>query len=193
MKHLLRLYPADWRARYEGEVSTLLDELPGDREMAVDLFRGAVSEWGRAIWRRLPEAPAAAGGPPAYLGPVHRHPTTLALIALLVVVPTSTFVVLSFVAYQIGVPSLQAILEPALQALTVSRWVDLFLLLAPLIALVLAIAPLVGIGLSRADGELRVTFGFQARTLNLVVIGVCLVVGGLLAGHIILETLLEAS
>ena len=192
MKRLLKLYPAVWRGRYEAEVADLLDELPADRRIAIDLFRGAVTERGRAFWRRLPEAPVTAGGPPMYFGPVHRHPTALAVIALLLVAPTSTFVLLSFAAYELGVSGLQPMLEPALQALTVSRWVDLFLLAAPFAAFVLALAPLIGIGLSRADGELRVTFGFQARTLNLVVIGLCLVVGGLLAGHIILETLLEA-
>lgn len=192
MKRLLKLYPAVWRGRYEAEVADLLDELPTDRRIAIDLFRGAVIERGRAFWRRLPEAPVAAGGPPIYFGPVHRHPTAVAVIALLLVAPTSTFVLLSFAAYELGVPGLQAIVEPALQTLTLSPWVDLFLLTAPFLAFIVALAPLIGIGLSRADGELRVTFGFQARTLNLVVIALCIVVGGFLAGHIILETLLEA-
>ncbi len=109
MKRLLKLYPAVWRGRYEAEVADLLDELPADRRIAIDLFRGAVTERGRAFWRRLPEAPVAAGGPPLYFGPVHRHPTALAVIALLLVAPTSTFVLLSFAAYELGVSGLQAI------------------------------------------------------------------------------------
>lgn len=192
MKRLLRLYPPVWRARYEGEMAALLDELPTDRRMAVDLFRGAMTERARAAWRRIPEEPITAGGPPI-LRPLQRHPTSMAVAALVVVAPTATFVFLSFIAYQLGVPGLQAMLEPALQALTLSRWVDLFLLAAPFIAFIVALAPLIGIGLSRAGGELRVTFSIRARALNVAVVALCVLVGGFLAGHILLESLLEAS
>ena len=193
MKRLLRLYPPSWRARYEAEMAILLDELPPDRGMAVDLFRGAIDERVRSAWRRLPEAPVTADGPSAQFRPFHRHPTMLALIALLLVAPTATFVLLSFLSYELGLSGLRAVVEPALLALNEStRLLNLALLAAPFLAFVVALAPLVGIGLSRATAELRVTLSFRARAINLVVIALCVIVGGLLAGHIVLETLLEA-
>ena len=193
MRRLLRLYPPAWRARYEGEVAVLLDDLAPDRHMALDLFRGAVREWAHTAWRRIPEAPVPVGGPPAFFRPLERHPTTLAVIALVVVAPTATFVFLSVLAYELGVSGLRAIIDPAIRALSASRVVDLFLVFAPFIGFVVALAPLVGIGLSRSGAELRLTFGFRARTLNLVVIVLCLVVAAILAGHIISESLLEAG
>jgi hypothetical protein len=193
MKRLLRLYPPAWRARYEAEMVTLLDELPPDRRMAVDLFRGAFDERILSAWRRLPEAPVTADGPPSEFRPFHRHPTTLAVIALLLVAPTATFVLLSFLAYELGLSGLRAVVEPALLALNEStRLLNLALLAAPFVAFLVALAPLVGIGLSRAAEELRLTLSFRARTVNLVVIGLCVIVSGILAGHIVLETLLEA-
>ena len=194
MKRLLRLYPASWRARYEMEMLTLLDELPGDRSMAVDLFRGALDERARAAWRRIPEAPLPAGGPPTFFRPFHRHPTTLAFIALLLVAPTATFVILSFLTYELGLTALRTLVEPALLALNEStRLLNLALLTAPFLAFVVALAPLVGIGVSRARSELRLTLSFRARAVNIAVIVLCVIVGGILAGHIVLETLLEAS
>ncbi|HEY7737624.1 MAG TPA: hypothetical protein VIC63_01135 [Candidatus Limnocylindria bacterium] len=194
MKWLLRLYPPSWRARYETEMATLIDELPPDRRMALDLFRGAFDERLRAAWRRIPEAPLTVGGPPASFRPFHRHPTTLALVALALVAPTATFVILSFLTYELGLTALRTIVEPALISLNEStRLLNLALLAAPFLAFVVALAPLVGIGLSRASTELRLTLSFHARTANLVVIALCMVVGGILAGHIALETLLEAT
>lgn len=190
MKRLLRLYPSAWRERYEAEVSDLLAELPADRTVAIDLFRGALVEQARAQWRRIPES-VPAGGPSMLTHPLQRHPTTLAVVAILLVAPTSIFIFLSLLAYEIGVPGLATVVEPALEALTVSRLVDLFLVMSPFVAFLVALAPLVGIGLSRAEGELRVTFAFRARALNLLVLALCVIVGGLLAGHIVTEFLLE--
>ena len=193
MKALLWLYPPGWRARYHREVATLLEELPADQHVAVDLFRGAIGEWARTALRRIPESPLPAGGPPTFFRPFDRHPATLAVVGFILVAPTATFAVLSVLAYQLGFVGLRATIEPALQALAASRVVDLFLLLAPLIGLVVALAPLVGIGLSRAGAEVRLTLAFHARALNLVVIVVCVAVGGLLAGHIVIESLLKAA
>jgi hypothetical protein len=192
VRRLLRLYPAAWRDRYERELAELLDELPADGGVAVDLIRGAIGERARAVWRLIPEAPMPAGGSPMLYRPLHRHPTALALVALLVILPTMTFVFLSLLAYELGVSGLIVIVEPALSTLNRSPLVDFFLLVAPFLAFVVAVTPLFGIGVFRTDGELRLTFGFRARALNLVVIGLCVVVGGLLAGHILIELLAEA-
>ncbi|MGH2488573.1 MAG: hypothetical protein ACRDFR_03015 [Candidatus Limnocylindria bacterium] len=187
MKRLLRLYPAAWRARYDGELAALLDELPANRGMAVDLVHGALREHARAAWRRIPEAPIPAGGPPMFYAPMHRRPTMAAVVALVLVAPTTIFVALSLVAYELGLSELAALLEPALLTLTAAPVVDGFFLIAPIIALVVAAAPLTGIGLARADRELRLTLALGIRAPNLSAIGVCLVVGALLAWHLLVE------
>jgi hypothetical protein len=42
VKPLLRLYPRSWRARYGREMETLVDEMPSDLGVALDLLIGAV-------------------------------------------------------------------------------------------------------------------------------------------------------
>jgi hypothetical protein len=193
MKRLLRLYPSAWRARYEAEVSELLDELPTDRSMLLDFIRGAIVERARAVWRLIPANTIPAGGPPMLEHPLQRHPTSLALLALVLVAPTFLFVSVSLLAYQIEVPGLATAVEPALQAFTAPRWVDLFLLGAPFLAFVVAIVPLVGFGWGRTDGELHLTIRMRARALNVVVLIVCLLVGGLLVSYLVSELLFEAG
>jgi hypothetical protein len=116
----------------------------------------------------------------------------LAILALLLVGPTFVFIVASLLAYEIGVPGLAATIEPIVAALTGPPWVDLFLLAAPFVAFLIAVSPLVSIGFARADGELRVTFGFRARALNIVVLALCIALGGLLAGYLLVEFMFEA-
>jgi len=193
MKRLLRLYPSAWRARYEAEVAELLDELPTDHAMLLDVIRGALVERARAAWRLIPANPVPAGGPPMLEHPLQRHPTSLALLALVMVAPTFLFVFVSLLAYQIEVPGLATAVEPALQALTAPRWVDLFLLGAPFLAFLLAVVPLVGIGLGRVDGELHVTISLRARALNVAVLILCVLVGGLLVAYLVTEFLFEAA
>jgi len=193
MKRLLRLYPSAWRARYEAEVAEVLDELPPDRSMMLDLIRGAFVERARAVWRLIPSNPIPAGGPPMLEHPLQRHPTSLALLALVLVAPTFVFVFVSLLAYQIEVPGLAAAVEPALQALTAPRWVDLFLLGAPFLAFLVAVVPLVGLGWGRTDGELQLTLSLRARALNLAVLLLCVLIGGLLIGHLVSEFLFEAA
>jgi hypothetical protein len=185
MRRLLRLYPAAWRARYEGELAALLDELPANREMAVDLVRSALREHARAAWRRIPEAPTPAGGPPMFYRPMHRHSTKAAAAALILVAPTTILLALPLLAYDLGASALAAIFEPALRALAFAPVVAGFLVIAPFLALVVAAVPLTGIGLAHVDRELRLTLALGLRATNLSVVGLCLVVGGLLAWHLL--------
>jgi hypothetical protein len=193
MKRLLRLYPSAWRARYEAEVAELLDELTTNRSMLLDLIRGAVVERARAASRLLPVHPVPAGGPLMLEHPLQRHPTSLALLALVMVAPTFLFVFVSLLAYEISVPGLATAVEPALQALTAPGWVDLFLLGAPFVAFLVAVVPLVGLGWGRTAGELHFTLSLRARALNLAVLTLCVLLGGLLIGHLVSEFLYEAA
>jgi hypothetical protein len=192
MKPILRLYPSAWRRRYGDELSDLLDEMPSSAATTVDLLRGAVTQHFRALLDRVAPRLVAAGGPSMPTHPLQRHPTAWALVAALVAAPTVIFVTLSFFAYQLRVPGMESWLQPFMDGLQQApKIVDLFLLAAPFIAFVLAALPLIGLRLERADGELRMTVSLRARSLNLLVIGLCVVFGGFLVSHLIVEFLFE--
>jgi len=61
MKRLVRLYPRAWRARYEEETVTLLDQQHASLKGSVDLVRGAVDA------HRHPHF--VTGRRPSYSGP----------------------------------------------------------------------------------------------------------------------------
>jgi len=192
MKRIVRLYPSAWRRRYGDELSDLLEELPSTPATTVDLLRGAATLHMRAFVDRIAPRLAPAGGPPMPTHPLQRHPTASALVAVLITAPTAIFVALSFLAYQLELPGMQAWLQPFMDGLAQApRIVDLFLLTAPFVAFLLAALPLIGLRLERIDGELRVTLALRARTLNLIVLAVCVVVGGFLASHLLAEFLFE--
>ena len=124
--------------------------------------------------------------------PLQRHPTASALVAALIAAPTVIFVTVSFLAYQLELPGMQAWLQPFMDGLQQApRIVDLFLLGAPFLAFLVAALPLIGLRAERVDGELRITLALQARRLNLIVLAVCVLFGGLLASHILVEFLFE--
>ena len=192
MKRILRLYPSAWRRRYGEELSDLLEEMPSTPATTVDLLRGAATLHVRAFVDRVVPRLAPAGGPPMPTHPFQRHPTASALVAVLITAPTVIFVTVSFLAYQLELPGMQAWLQPFMDGLAQApRIVDLFLLTAPFLAFLIAALPLIGLRLERVDGELRVTLALRARTLNLIVLGVCVVVGGILASHLLVEFLFE--
>jgi len=72
-------------------------------------------------------------------------------------------------------------------------WVDVFLLSAPFVAAVVAAVPLVGVRSGRADGERHVTLSLRARALNVVVLVVSVLLGGLLSVYLLTEFALEAA
>jgi hypothetical protein len=192
MKQILRLYPSAWRRRYGAELTDLLEEMPTTPATTADLLRGAVILHMRALLDRVAPRMVPAGGPPMPAHPLQRHPTATALIAALITAPTVIFVALSFLAYQLELPGMQAWLQPFMDGLAKApRIVDLFLLGAPFLAFLVAALPLIGLRMQRVDGELRITLALQARTLNLVVLAVCVLVGGFLASHMLVEFLFE--
>ncbi|MEO8638725.1 MAG: hypothetical protein ABI458_02275 [Chloroflexota bacterium] len=192
MKRIIRLYPSAWRMRYGDELTDLLEEMPATPAATADLLRGAVTLHMRAFVDRIAPRLVAAGGPSMPTHPLQRHPTASALIAMLITAPTLIFVAVSFLAYQLELPGMQAWLQPFMDGLArAPRIVDLFLLGAPFLAFLVAALPLVGLRLERVDGELRMTLALRARTLNLLVLAVCVVVGGFLASHLLVEFLFE--
>ena len=192
MRPILRLYPSAWRRRYGEELSDLLDEMPSSAATTLDLLRGAVTLHLRALLDHVAPRLLPAGGPPMPTHPLQRHPTATALVAALITAPTVIFVTVSFLAYQLELPGMQAWVKPFMDGLQQApRIVDLFLLAAPFIAFVVAALPLIGLRLERVDGELRVTLALRAHTLNMLVLAICVIVGGFLASHLIVEFLFE--
>jgi len=60
---LLRLYPPEWRRRYEDEVAAILAERPIDRRGRIDLVRGSLDAWLHPRRpSRVPSAAAFVGG-----------------------------------------------------------------------------------------------------------------------------------
>ena len=192
MKRILRLYPSAWRRRYGDELSDLLDEVPSTPATTLDLLRGAAALHMRALLDRVAPRLVSAGGPPMPTHPLQRHPTASALVAALIAAPTAVFVTVSFLAYQLQLPGMQAWLQPFMDGLQQApRFVDLLLVVAPFLAFLIAALPLIGLRLERIDGELRVTLGLRAKTLNVIVLAICVVVSGFLANYFLAEFLLE--
>lgn len=190
MKPILRLYPSAWRRRYGDELSDLIDEMPSTPATTLDLLRGAAALHMRGLADRLAPRVVTAEGPPMPTHSLQRHPTASALVAALLAAPTAIFVTVSVLAYQLELPGMQTWLQPFMDGLQQApRVVDLLLVAAPFLAFLLAALPLIGLRLERMNGELRVTLGLRARTLNMIVLGVCLVVGGFLVNYFLGEFL----
>lgn len=49
MKALLKLYPRSWRKRYGGEMDALVDELPAEIGVVLDLLIGAASAYASVV------------------------------------------------------------------------------------------------------------------------------------------------
>ena len=177
MRWLLRLYPRAWRERYGKELADLVDETGLSPTGAVDVTRGAINEW--AIVAR----DALDGGQTMTLGPAYRHPRSWAIIAFALLAPTLLVITLS--ALHSG------LLDPVNPWLNGQRLLDLVLVALPVIALLVAAAPLVRVELrSAADGR-EAVLGVRLKALNVLVGLLALSIGGLLIGHIVFESVLQ--
>lgn len=182
---LLRLYPGRWRDRYGEELKSLVSETGLGPAAVIDITRAAAQERQRSV------AKALAGGMTMTVGPARRHPTGWAVVAFALMAPTVIFVIGSMLAYQLGIGT--AAMDSANAWLNAQpRLIDLLLVLAPAIALVLAIVPLLRLDLSSGNGgELLV--GVRLRRLNVLVSLIALAVGGLLVWHIVWESVLQVG
>jgi hypothetical protein len=173
---LLRVYPARWRERYGDEIRELLDQTGiGPREV-VDVMRGGIAERAVAARRLM-----AQGGMQMVIGPAWRHPTAWAAVAALLIAPS--VLVLSWgLLFNIAVPN---------DALETYRALDLLLVMAPLPAVLLAMAPLVRLELRHGQAGTEAVVGLRLRAVNLLVGAVALLLGVFLAGHIVVESVLR--
>ena len=184
---LLRLYPGRWRERYGEELKDLVTETGLGPAAAADIARAAARE------RQRSAELALAGGVTMTIGPAWRHPTSWAVVAFAVMAPTLIFVVGSLLAYQLGIGMFTSAMDSATAWLNAQpRLIDLVLILAPALALMIALLPVVKVNLSSGDGG-EVQVGVRLRWLNLVVGLLALAIGGLLVWHIVWESVLRAG
>ena len=181
MSHLiLRLYPAPWRARYGEELAALLAETGAGPRTWIDLARAGLRERMRAVRN---------GGMTMKLETAWRHPGRWSVVAALMIVPTALAVGLSLLAHELGATQMTAWVDPLMRAVGAAPPVDLYLVLAPLLGVAVALAPLVWLDLT--DGKARIAI--RARAANLVVAAVACGLAVLLVGHMVTESVLRAG
>jgi hypothetical protein len=184
---LLSLYPRAWRERYGAELSDLINNTGLTPRVAFDVARGAAREWAGAARDSL------NGGNTMVIGPAYRHPRPSAFIALVLLAPTLLFTLLSMLTYQFGLTGLASVMEPVNSWLDGQRVLDLILVALPAIALLVAAAPLVRVELRNVTDGREAVFGLRLKALNVGVVLLALLVGGLLVGHIVFESVLQVG
>jgi hypothetical protein len=103
------------------------------------------------------------------------------------------FVGLSVLAYELDVQALRSVVEPTMVALDRWRIIDLFLVAAPPVAAMAALAPLLKVGFDRSGGTLEAIVTIRALALNLFVTLVALALAGMLIWHVVVESVMQAG
>ena len=184
---LLRSYSAAWRQRYGDELLDLLSEEALTPRVALDVVASGLAQRGRAARHAL------QGGTVMTIRPAWRHPTAFAVVGALLILPTFLFVAASLLSYELGLTGIRDAVAPIQATLTSVRVVDLFLVVAPALAALAAIAPLVRLGWERREGTLQAVLTVRAIAFNLVVGLLAFGLGGVLIWHIVVESVLQAG
>lgn len=184
---LLRCYPAAWRLRYGDELLDLLVEDPLTPRVVLDVAATGLRLRGRAARRAL------QGDTVMTFRPAWRHPTAFAVVGALLILPTFLFVAASLLSYELGFTAIRDAMAPIQAAITSVRLVDLFLVMAPALAALAAIAPLLRLGWERRQGTLQAVLTVRALGLNLAVGLLAIGLGGVLVWHIVVESVLQAG
>jgi hypothetical protein len=181
MRLLLRLYPRPWRERYGDELDELLEHEPMTATLMADLVRGAVVERFRAVSR---SPVLATGGVSMSFDWPQRHAVPIALLALVITVPTLIVISLFAVAAVVGSAEFTAALNGALAGWTRVRVVDLFLIVAPAVAVVLSALSMMSGSAAVSDGALRLSLVARPRLLPVMVLLVSLALTAFWIGHL---------
>ena len=174
----LGLYPEAWRDRYAGEASALIDITDAGIGDAADLARSMVRE-------------RMNGGAQMRFEPAYRHPGAFAAVAILLLAPTLAVVTLSLIGHELGFTAVADAVDPWIARIDTVGPLDLALVAAPLVAFLLAVAPLLDLRFERDAGGAAIAVRVRAISTNLVVACLALLVGGVLVGHIVTESVLR--
>jgi hypothetical protein len=180
---LIRLYPAAWRRRYGAELEELLEAEPSSIRTALDLLRGAGAVRLHAFAKR--RRALTTGGDMLSFDWPQRHGLALALLALLITAPTLIVISLLAGATLLAAPGFSAAVEAALSGLTRSRAVDLFLIVAPAVAALVAGLSMVGGSVGRAaGGGIAISLVIRPRLLGVVALVIALGLTAFWAAHL---------
>ena len=174
----IRLYPARWRHRYAAELHDLVKDTDSSIADAADIAAAAIREH-------------LNGGTPMRAEIAHRHPGAFALVGGVVLAPTAAIVVLSLLGHELGFTAVAGVVDPVVVAIGRVAVIDLVLVAAPAVAFVLAILPLLEVGLDQPGGVSALTVRVRAMPANVAVALLALMIGALLVWHIVTEAVLE--
>jgi hypothetical protein len=180
---LLRCYPAAWRERYGNELLDLLSDVPLTPRTLLDMASAGFRLRAREAHRAL------QGDSVMTFQTAWRHPTAFAVVGALLLLPTFFLVVSSLLAHELDIAAVRDFAVPIQAAMTSVGAVDLFLVIAPALAAVTAIAPLLRLGWERRDGALQAVVAIRALPLNVAVSLLAIALGGVLVWHVLVETL----
>lgn len=184
---LLHCYPPAWRNRYGDELLELMSDVPLTPRALIDVASSGLALRVHAARRVL------QGDTLMTIRPAWRHPTAFAVVGALLILPTLFLVASSLLAYELDLGAVRDFVAPIQAALTSVRAVDLLLVLAPALAAVAAIAPLLRLGWERRDGTLQAVVTVRALALNVSVGLLAIGLGGVLVWHIVVESVLQAG
>ena len=177
---LLRAYPQAWQARYGPEVRDLIEDADSGISDVADLAAGAVRQH-------------ISGGAPMRFEPARRHPFAFAMTGFLLMAPTLVFLMLSLIGHELGFTAVASVIDPIIVSVTAPRIVDLALVSAPLVALALAVLPLLDLRIESVGGGPTLTLRIRALTANVLVATMALLLGVLLIGHFVAESMLRSG
>jgi hypothetical protein len=160
---VIRLYPRRWRQRYETEVLALIAASEPRGGDVVDLILCGVRAW-------IPDRPSLLlGGALSVLYRSSAHANRLALIGLLVLLPTLTLLVLSILKYILGIPGPFDVVEPTVTPFVTHPAGETAITLAPYVALLLALIPTVRVHARWHGSRLAGSIAFSAPAASIFV------------------------
>ena len=109
------------------------------------------------------------GGAPMRFEPARRHPFAFAIAGLVIMAPTLVFLTLSLIGHELGFSAVASVVDPIIVSVTKPRVVDLALVGAPLIALALAVLPLLDLRVESNDEGPTLALRVRALTANVIV------------------------
>ena len=176
----LRLHPTAWRARYAPEVDALIDDSDSSVAEAADLARSALRQH-------------LSGGIPMRLEPAYRHPTGWAVAAAVLLLPTFVIVTLSLIGHELGITAVAAVTDPFMRWLDTAGPLDLAVVIAPVVAFLMAVAPLLDLRIERIETSPAVAVRIRTLAVNLVVAAVALLTGAALFAYFVTEAVLHTG
>ena len=183
LRAVVRLYPSHWRRRYETEMLALLDETDPRLGDFVDLLAWSVRAW-------LSRGPLhVLGGVIAVLERSSAHAHRLAVVGLLVLLPTLTLVLLSILKYVLGVPGPFDAVEPVVTPLVTHPIGETIFTLAPYLALLFAIVPTMRVDVRWRESRLAGSIAFSAPPASILLAAASAVVAVVMGVYWVVENL----